>query len=134
MGADVGKRKSEVKWINRSLVTSPYYIGLCTSEKKFAREMKRLKVPKLERRAFLKSGSDATTHLFDARQGRDNCAIVCIKRGKTKRTQVHSLLVHEAMHVWRAICVRIGEDTPSDEFAAYSVQSISQRLMEVYKK
>ena len=43
-----------------------------------------------------------------------------------------ALLVHEAVHVWQAFCEDIGEKSPSDEFEAYSIQSISYELMTAY--
>lgn len=45
---------------------------------------------------------------------------------------VAALLVHEAMHVWQAFCEHVGEKSPSDEFEAYSIQSIFHELMTAY--
>jgi hypothetical protein len=47
--------------------------------------------------------------------------------------QVAALLVHEAVHVWQLFRESIGEHGPSKEFEAYSIQAISQRLMERYR-
>lgn len=61
------------------------------------------------------------------------CAIVCL--GPTKgfsMVQVHSILAHEAVHIWQEIRGHIGEKYPSHEFEAYSIQSITQNLMTAY--
>lgn len=47
---------------------------------------------------------------------------------------VVGLLCHEAVHVWQEICERIGEEKPSQEFQAYSIQTILQELMRAYCK
>lgn len=121
-------------YIDRALVVSPSYIALCLSEKKFRKEMRRLGVPKGRRPAFVTHGSHATVHFLHDRHGK-SIAMVCIGRtdGRT-RIEVYGLLVHEAAHVWRAICEDIGERAPSAEFEAYSVQAIAQGLMAAYEK
>lgn len=66
---------------------------------------------------------------------RDEFAIVQI--GDTSRwniQQVHAMLLHEAVHVWQHIRERMGEDTPSSEFEAYSIQRIAQDLFVMYEE
>ncbi|MFZ2981872.1 MAG: hypothetical protein WA085_12635 [Sphingobium sp.] len=121
-----------VEWVDRALVVSPYYIGLCKSPDVFERELKRMKVPKANRPAFILNGSGATVHFFEKGDGK-LCAIVCITKPKgMNRIQLDCLLVHEAAHIWQAIRDNIGEKSPSHEFEAYAIQSISQRLIESY--
>lgn len=125
--------KNGVQWADRALVTSPYHIGLCKSAAAFDAELKRLKVPKGERPAFVFTGAAATAHSFESSKGK-LCAIVCIAEPDKgiNRHQINALLVHEAMHVWRWIRENINEASPSAEFEAYSMQHISQALMEAY--
>jgi hypothetical protein len=122
-----------VKWLDRSLVVSPYYFCLCTTLKQFHKELKRLKVPEKNWPDFLASAcADATVHYFEKGSG-ELCAIVCIHRNKKHSIpQVYAMLVHEAVHIWQTIKATIGERDPSREFEAYSIQAISQRLMEAY--
>ena len=42
-------------------------------------------------------------------------------------------LVHEAVHIWQGLCEYIGEENPSKEFEAYTIQNITQRLFDAYK-
>lgn len=44
------------------------------------------------------------------------------------------MLTHEAVHIWQEIKLQLGEKEPSYEFEAYSIQNISQNLMEAYKR
>ena len=122
-------------WLSRELITSPYYIGLCTDEKAFNAELKRLRIPKKERPEFLiNKHSNATVHFFENADGK-HCAVVCIHKKQSKkitRAQIDSLLVHEAVHIWQRVKENIGERFPSLEFEAYSIQSIAQSLIEEY--
>lgn len=80
------------------------------------------------------SHSGATTHWWDAPKGHKPCVIVCMAQMKgAELEQYYSLLVHEAVHIFQRVCDYIGEDKPSDEFEAYSIQAISQELMYAWK-
>lgn len=123
-----------MKWLDRTLMTSPYYYGLCLCEKAFQKEMKRLAIPNDERPAFiLNKQSDATTHFFERDDGRRMAIVTIRKRKGLAAAQINALLVHEAVHIWQAIREDIGERNPSSEFEAYSVQTISQSLMQAYQ-
>lgn len=123
-----------MKWLDRALVVSPYYYGLCLDEADFRRELKRLKVPKDQWPPFLASQSaNATAHFFE----RDSERSCIITLGSTKGhsiAQIHAMLVHEAVHLWQEIRSDIGEKQPSSEFEAYAVQALSQRLIEAYSE
>lgn len=123
--------KQGVKWIYRSLVESPYCIGLCRTEHDFKAEMKRLKVPKRDRPAWITKEFDGSTHYFEKFAGtHELCCLVCIDGAKKrKRWQVDGLLVHEAVHVWRRVKKELNERNPSVEMEAYSIQNIAQRLI-----
>jgi hypothetical protein len=123
------RRRKMIKWLGRTLVYSPVYLALCTTQKEFHAELKRLGVPK---EPFIHGSGDATTSKYVSKEGK-HCAIITIrKRKKTKRSQIDALLVHEAVHVWQWVKEILGEHEPSKEFEAYSIQSISQELIEAY--
>lgn len=118
------------KWLDRDLIVGPYFT-LCTTEKQFRRELKRLKVEPMK---FINAGADATTHHLISPDGRQ-CSIVCMPHDKAAtRPQRYGLLVHEAVHIWQWFVDSIGETSPSHEFEAYSIQSISQRLIDEYDR
>ncbi len=120
-------------WGNRRLIILDVYFGLCTTEAMFHKQLKRMKVARNEWPSFIKNDhSDATAHFFE-RDG-EVSVLVCIKtRKEITPIQVAGLLVHEAVHIWQHYTRSIGEKEPSDEFEAYSIQAISQELMELYE-
>lgn len=121
-----------IRWVDRALLYSPLYIGICTSESAFRREVRRLS-PGTDVPAWLNEGASATCHFMSGKGGRE-LALICLPpRGRTRRAQYAALIVHEAMHVWRAIRVFIGERHPSSEFEAYAMQAICQELFEAVK-
>jgi hypothetical protein len=127
--------KIKIKWISRTIVESPFSIGLCLSEKIFNNELKRLKVPRDNWPQFVSTGSQATVHMFQKNNSHDQCIIICMKDFKDKPiASVIGLLIHESVHVWQRICEIINEDSPSSEFEAYAIQELSQRLIVAYEK
>lgn len=117
-----------MKYLSRSLLTLPLYLGLCRDEAAFQKEMKRLKVPRESWPPFIPDGKDACAHFFE--RGSDVNVVICLARRKRPKAQLHALLVHEAVHVWQEVRRILGEKEPSSEFEAYAVQSISQTLFE----
>jgi len=119
------------EWLDRALIASPYYYRLCINEKDFHRELKRLKISQEQWPPFITK--DAATHFFEG--GDRPLAIVTIGNAKGKSVpQLYAMLVHEAVHVWQDIKESLGEKSPSSEFEAYSIQALSQRLMESYER
>ena len=125
-----------MKWLDRTLITSPYCYGLCYSEKEFHKELRRLEIARSEWPQFIgfgkNSSADATTH-FLTLKNKNHAAIVCVgnSRGKS-REQIYALLTHEAVHIWQYIKENLGEDDPSHEFEAYAIQAITQNLTTAY--
>jgi len=118
-------------WLNPRLVDSSVYFCLCVTEKQFKEKLKYLKFR--EELSFVNCGSDATTHYFE-RKGKTT-AIVCFKDDASRVIEQNiALLVHEAVHIWQQVRELIGEHSPSKEFEAYSVQSITQELLRCYFK
>lgn len=119
-------------WCSRSLVIAPVYFGLCITEDAFQKQLKKLGVKRETWPKF--SYSHATTHFFEKPDGK-RCVIVCISDWKERSgIQIAALLVHEAVHIWQEIRDVLGEKQPSSEFEAYSIQSISQELMDSFHK
>lgn len=123
-----------VRYCSRELFRSPAHYALCLDAEGFEAELQRLHVPPAQRPVFVRPGSDACVHYMQNSEC-GNVAIVCLRvpDGVTP-VEVAALLVHEAVHVWQWIKELVGEDAPSVEFEAYSIQSISQNLMEAYAR
>lgn len=74
----------------------------------------------------------AMTTLFQDTKAKTRTCIVTVC-DRTPRETV-TLLVHEAMHVWRDIRENIGEEHPSSEFEAYAMQDIVEQLIKAYEQ
>lgn len=121
------------EWLDRCLVRSPYHISLCTSEKGFHKILKHLKLPKNQWPVFIKESFGACVYTFESEDGQ-LLAVVNMEKSKRPKEEVYAMLVHEAQHVLQYVLEYIGEDSPSKEFEAYSIQNISQNLFESYKR
>jgi hypothetical protein len=122
-----------MKWLDRTLIVSPYHYCLCLSEEDFHKQLKKLSLPIHEYHPFVTFATGATTHYYESED--QKIAIVCLgdmKQGSTEA--VHSLLAHEAVHIWQVCMEEFGEHNPSPEFEAYSIQQITQNLLEDYKR
>lgn len=117
--------------MDRRLIQCSYSYTLCLSEKALHKAMKQANVPAGEWPQTWVHAGGAATHVLRHR----NLAFVTVSEGDDKRTieQVYGMLAHEAVHIFQEHCRDIGEHVPSDEFQAYSIQLIAQRLMESYR-
>ncbi len=126
------KQKHRDKWLDRCAIELAYCYRLCVTEKEFQKELRRLKLPKNKWPPFLATDSaNATCHYLDSDTG-NKVAIVCLHRRERKTRpvdQIYGLLIHEAVHVWRASRLAIGELDPSSELEAYAIQRIAQNLI-----
>jgi hypothetical protein len=121
-----------VKWLDRSFINGPY-LALVLSEKDYHRAMSAFKMPLHQRDAWIKNDhADATAHILE-HPDRGMAVVVALRvREGIEGVQIAGLLVHEAVHAFQHFCERIGENRPSQEFEAYSIQAIAQRLMASY--
>ena len=121
------------EWLNRDIMVLGGYYTLCTTEKQFRRELKRLKVQ--DRLKFLHSPTaDASVHCLTNENGKA-CWIVCLGDVKKQHpVEVEGLLIHEAVHIWQEHCHAISQRSPSDEEEAYAIQRIAQSLLHEYRR
>lgn len=126
----------KTEWCDRTLMRSPLYYTVCTSEERFHKELERMKLPRETWPGFLKTPqANATAHYFSNSETCSEAAIVCL-HPDTERDplEVVGLIVHEAAHIWQQIREYIGEGAPSAEFEAYSLQWITQQLLGEYRR
>ena len=121
-----------VKWLPRDLIQGPY-LALVLSERAFHRAMGHMKVPMDQRGSWVRAPqADATTHVMEHPECGLACVVALRTREGTTGIQIAALLVHEAVHIFQEWCQYYGEQRPSSEFEAYSIQAIAQRLMTSY--
>ncbi|WGJ07500.1 hypothetical protein [Brucella intermedia] len=119
--------KDRVIWCDRGW--QPVYFGFCPSKKAWKREMKRLDCkepyPDTDGRCTTFTNDGKVVVLVTIRDGSEN---------ERSITEITGLLVHEATHVWQTIRNDIGEQDPSPEFEAYSMQAIFRGLLTAFQE
>jgi hypothetical protein len=121
-----------IEWLDRSLMQGPY-LALVLSAQEFHKALDHCKIPMEDRGRWIKTDhSDATAHYLQNPEGQLVCIVAVRPKKDTTGVQIAAMLVHEAVHVYQQFRERIGEVNPSAEFEAYTIQSISQRLMQAY--
>uniref|UniRef100_A0A6M3M7U0 Uncharacterized protein n=1 Tax=viral metagenome TaxID=1070528 RepID=A0A6M3M7U0_9ZZZZ len=116
-----------MKWLDRETVRAPH-LALCLSEQDFKRAARHCKVP--DPGVWLEMGRHkALVHTWES-GGLLTC-VVCLHPDSVLADpiDVACTLVHESVHVFQRLCQSIGEDRPSMEFEAYSIERIAERLM-----
>lgn len=121
-----------MRWLSRETVRAPHLL-LCLTEVEYQRAVRHCVVPNAppwidEERQL------ASVHTWE-REGTLVC-VVCLAPGALEQDPVDVVLtlVHEAVHVFQRLCDSIGEDAPSREFEAYSIERISEALIMEYKR
>lgn len=120
-------KKDRVIWCDRGW--QPIHFGFCPSKKAWKREMKRMAC----KEPYPVSDGRCTSFTM----GGKVVVIVSLRDGSESErsiVEITGLLVHEAAHVWQAIRKDIGEEYPSPEFEAYSMQAIFQGLFSAYQE
>ncbi len=111
--------------------TSPFgHVTYCLvkSKEEHARFCTRHKVAKNE---FMSLGKHGQCSMFE----RGGVTLVTVQVDKAScleqftKVQIMGILVHEAVHIWQEIRTAMGEDNPSSEFEAYSIERISEDLI-----
>lgn len=123
----------KTKWLQRVMVTAPLYYRLCLSKKEFRKVLAELGI-KDEMPEFLPADAAAQVHYITNRAGA-YCCVVCFREDKHYSIEdVHKYLTHEAVHICCKAWELLGEDNPSSEFMAYSVENIAAQLFEAYRR
>lgn len=119
------KGNHKVEWCDRGIF--PIYYGFCPSEKAWKRQMKILDIknspyPDVDGRC---TTFDKTNNGLVSKR----ISIVTInERCDKNHLGVVGLIIHEATHVWQQVRDHMGEESPSVEFEAHSMEYIAGNL------
>lgn len=113
-----------VIWLDRGW--QPVYIGFCPTKVAWKRAMKGLKS---EDTPYPNNDGCVTRFKFD---GKVTAIVTLGDVGDQSRVSIAGLLAHEATHVWQMVREAIGENEPSAEFEAYSIQCIFVGLYQAW--
>lgn len=108
----------------------PVSIGFTSDPTKFYKELERRGLPHVD---FIDNDAISTTHAIMG----EFCHVVIIVLDKTCKEfkdLYTGLMVHEAVHAWQYIKEAIGEDKAGDEIEAYTVQHITEFLIDELSK
>lgn len=129
-----------MNWANDKIFTNPIRFCLATNEKEYRWALKSANISGAEPFGTWGGRANAEVRWYGPGNEGDmkttTTAIVCVdlkSLAKNSGTEVAGILVHEAVHIWQRICIVLGEKRPSDEFEAYSIQTIAQNLMCQYR-
>lgn len=123
--------KPKIEWCDRNIMRGPYFV-LCLTEAEWTEAFDHLEAPKDQRPEWVHEGGGRSSSCFGPK------GLACVV-GLNLEPEDHrsplafGLLVHEAVHVFQEWMVDIGEEKPSAEFMAYSIQHISTELMCSYR-
>ena len=120
-----------MKWLYRDFIQGPY-LCLVVDEAGFHKALRHCKVKPANYPQWLSESAAARTHILANAHGKATCIVAINPESTSEPIELCALLVHEAVHVWQYHCENIGEEKPSAEFEAYSIQTIAQRLMYAY--
>lgn len=119
------------RWLDRDTVRAPSLL-LCLSEKEFMAAARHCGVT--DPGIWVGDGSMGCCHTWE-RDARLICIITLHPDAiGANPIEVAATLVHESVHVFQRLCDSIGEDKPSREFEAYSIERIAERLMREFKR
>ncbi len=108
----------------------PSQIAFCTDERSWKRFLRQNKFES----DYKWNEAMATTHHFTSPKG--HIIVVCLNDDFEKQCgsgfEVMGVLCHESVHVFQYVCDFMGEEDPSPEFMAYSIQNIFQELLAVW--
>lgn len=117
------------KWLDRDTVRLPY-LALALSQDDFDALAAHCAVKAAG--DWLNPGADGTTHTWES-NGKLTCVVsINVDVLGVDAIDVASLMCHEAVHVVQRMCESIGEESPSKEFQAYSIQRCVEQLMREY--
>lgn len=119
---------NEMVWLDRGW--QPASIGFCPSSVAWRKAMKALDCVG---EPYPTNAGRMTS--FERKRDGKLTLIVTLANGVEKRqnrVEIAGLLAHEATHVWQYVRRHMGEDSPSPEFEAYSVQAIFQGLYQAW--
>lgn len=123
------KRTKGFVWCDAYLFYSPVAFALSTDEQAFKKELKRLNCT--QHSPWLLDNEQGKVHSFSTQEG--SMALIVAVRPSSDKDDLLLTLVHESVHVFQIIKEAIGEDKPSREFEAYSIESVFSALWQAYK-
>lgn len=114
-----------MNWLDRTLIQGPYLI-LCLTKETYKKALKHLSVE--DAPPFYEGTENARCLYLETPSGKKATVVTLHDWQGKNPVMVSAMLVHESVHVFQEHCRNMGESRPSEEFEAYSIQSIYTTL------
>ena len=121
----------KLRWLDRGTVYAPRMV-LCLSEAEYLAAVKHCNV-KNPGGWIDEERQVACVHTWEL-AGSLVCVVCLAPPEDWDPISIAATLTHESVHIFQRLCDSIGEDRPSREFEAYSIERISERLMREYAR
>lgn len=118
-------------WLARDTVYAPRTV-LCLSEREYMRTVESCNVPRPDP-WIDEERQVACVHTWEW-AGSLVCVVCLAPPDDFDGIDIAAALMHESVHIFQRLCNSIGEDKPSREFEAYSIEHIAARLMREYAR
>ena len=119
-----------VRWCDNGWF--PFNYGIVKDRKDFIKCLDVIGIKKHPMRDGGRDHEGIAAHVSPFRDHNDNLLILVLIEDRGHKENTKEFLVHEAVHIWQAMCEEIGEESPSAEFEAYSIQAITRSLWRAY--
>ncbi|MGN1057194.1 MAG: hypothetical protein ACI4QS_10835 [Comamonas sp.] len=123
--------KPELKWLDRNVIQGPFFV-LCLNDQEWRDAFEHLELPVEGRPPWIPQGQGITS-VCHTPKGLACVVGINLAEEDHHTTVALGLVVHEATHVFQEWAADLGEESPSAEFMAYSIQHFSQELMQSYQ-
>jgi len=126
----MAKKKIGARWADQILIACPIAYTICTDERYYKEILAEINIPEDQRPNYHEPGANGRVMLLEGR-----FALVTLHDvDDLTDCEIISIIVHESVHVWQVIRDYMGEESPSYEFEAYSVQGITYKLLMEYNR
>lgn len=123
--------KNKIEWFQQGRIF-PALVGFCPNEKAFKEFVKTLDLfdggPEYPRK------SAGYCMLLECSKGLFVIIFINGDIGGNTPIETIGIIAHECTHAFRFLCDTYGEDDPSHEFQAYSIQAFVQQCIEAYER
>lgn len=120
-------------WLSRSLVELQMHYCLVLSNHEYAAAVREIEGPAAHVGYWLKDETaDANVNWAKSPEGAHHAIVALRVKPDATGVDIAGCICHEAVHVFQEHCRLVGEEKPSDEYAAWSIEHIARSLMQDY--
>jgi len=125
--------KKTIEWLPNALIRLQAHYCLCLSQEEFTKAVRFVEGENAHVGYWMKDPGAGATCNYSKDSNGEHVIYVCLRvTPEATPVQIAAMLCHEAVHIFQHQCEIMGEEKPSCEFTAWSIQFIAQCLMQQY--